>query len=71
MRYSSSMSDVPNIQKRIAMDAWVHKGIEILADQNHRTLSGQLAYLVEQELKAAGIAIDPDTLEPAKLLSAD
>jgi len=71
MRYTSSMSDVPAIQKRIAMDAWVHKGIEILADQNHRTLSGQLAYLVEQELKATGISIDPDTLEPAKLLSAD
>ena len=57
------MSETPII-KRVTMDEETHRRLEVLADAEHRTLSGQVEFLIDKELRVKGI--DPDTLQPVR-----
>lgn len=55
------MSDQPVIKKTVTIDPIEHRALQFLAELEHRTMSGQVTFMVERELRARGY--DPDTLE--------
>lgn len=52
------MSEV--VAKSIAVTPTTHRSLTVLADDDHRTMAGEMAWLVEKELAARGY--DPETL---------
>lgn len=53
----------------LAISQETHRQLKRLADEEHRSLIKQVAYMVERRLRE--LNIDPDSLRPLAALSAD